>query len=280
MDDYKEVEALAKEDSRIVYCGVPGAYAESAAKKYFGEESDVYNVKSFDDVVSEVVSGKAEFGVLPIENSSAGFVAGIYDIIRNSGVNIVGEVVLDIEHALLGLPEAVMSDIKKVYSHPQGLMQCKDYIDEHGFTAESVSNTAVAAKRVMDKGNVSEAAIASERAAEIYGLKILARRINFQSDNSTRFVIVTNKKVFLSTADKISISFTTQHKAGALYEILGRINENGVNMTSIESRPSLRKKWEYVFYVSFEGKLTDKNVRKALGEILAESREMDVLGTF
>lgn len=280
VDEYTEVDALTRDDSRIVYCGVPGAYAESAAKKYFGEEADVYNVKSFDDVVSEVVSGKAEFGVLPIENSSAGFVAGIYDIIRSSGVNIVGEVVLDIEHALLGLPEAVMSDIKKVYSHPQGLMQCKDYIDEHGFTAESVSNTAVAAKRVMDKGNVSEAAIASERAAEIYGLKILARRINFQSDNSTRFVIVTNKKVFLSTADKISISFTTQHKAGALYEILGRINENGVNMTSIESRPSLRKKWEYVFYVSFEGKITDKNVRKALGEILAESREMDVLGTF
>jgi 2-amino-4-hydroxy-6-hydroxymethyldihydropteridine pyrophosphokinase len=279
VDAYTEVENL-KEDAGIVYCGVPGAYAESAAKKYFGEESDVYGVKSFDDVVSEVVSGKADYGVLPIENSSAGFVAGIYDIIRNSGVNIVGEVVLDIEHALLGLPDAVLSDIRKVYSHPQGLMQCKDYIDEHGFTAESVSNTAVAAKRVMDKKNISEAAIASERAAELYGLKILARRINFLSDNSTRFVIISNRKIFLSTADKISISFTTQHKAGALYDILGRINENGINMTSIESRPSLRKKWEYVFYVSFEGKLTDKNVRKALGEILSESREMEVLGTF
>ncbi len=279
-DEYSEVEELGDSNSRIVYCGVPGAYAESAAKKYFGENANVYNVKSFDDVVSETVSGKAEFGVLPIENSSAGFVAGIYDIIRNSGVQIVGQVVLDIEHALLGLPDAHISDIRKVYSHPQGLMQCKDFIDEHGFAAESLSNTALAARRVKDKGDIREAAIASERAAELYGLKILARRINFQNDNSTKFVIVTAKKVFLSTSDKISISFTLQHKVGSLYEILGRINENGVNMTSIESRPSLRKKWEYVFYVSFEGKLTDKNVRKALGEILAESREMNLLGTF
>ena len=279
-DDYTEVEELGTTDSRIVYCGVPGAYAESAAKKYFGENANVYNVKSFDDVVSETVSGKAEYGVLPIENSSAGFVAGIYDIIRNSGVQIVGQVVLDIEHALLGLPDAHISDIRKVYSHPQGLMQCKDFIDEHGFAAESLSNTALAARRVKDKGDIREAAIASERAAELYGLKILARRINFQNDNSTKFVIVTAKKIFLSTSDKISISFTLQHKVGSLYEMLGRINENGVNMTSIESRPSLRKKWEYVFYITFEGKLTDKNVRKALGEILSESREMNLLGTF
>ena len=280
VDDYTEVETLDNGDDRIVYCGVPGAYAESAAKKYFGEDSNVYNVGSFDDVVSEVVSGSAKYGVLPIENSSAGFVAGIYDIIRSSGVQIVAEVVLDIEHALLGLKDSVLTDIKKVYSHPQGLMQCKTFIDEHGLETKSVSNTAVAASRVREKGDKTIAAIASERAAELYDLKILARRINFQSDNSTRFVVISGKKIFLSISDKISISFTTQHKAGALYEILGRINDNGINMTSIESRPSLRKKWEYIFYISFEGRLTDKNVRKALGEILAESMEMNLLGTF
>ena len=258
---------------------------ESADGQFYSSSGFIYSYTGDDN--SEV-KGKAWSVYLDTANpktvtfdvSGAGFVAGIYDIIRNSGVQIVGQVVLDIEHALLGLPDAHISDIRKVYSHPQGLMQCKDFIDEHGFQAESLSNTALAARRVKDKGDIREAAIASERAAELYGLKILARRINFQNDNSTKFVIVTAKKIFLSTSDKISISFTLQHKVGSLYEILGRINENGVNMTSIESRPSLRKKWEYVFYVSFEGKLTDKNVRKALGEIHAEAREMNLLGTF
>ena len=280
-EDYKMVDDLEiNNDTRVVYAGVPGAYAESAVIKYFGDNVSIYNVKNFDDIVEEVAAGRADYGVIPLENSSAGFVTGNYDIIKTSGVRIVAEVVLDIEHALLGVPGASISDIRKVYSHAQGLMQCKEYIDKHGFSSSSVSNTAAAAKKVREEGNPAYAAIASERAARLYNLSVLDTRINTLNDNSTKFVVVTGKKVALKDADNISICFMTAHKVGALFNIMRLFNDNGLNMTSIESRPSQRKKWQYYFYVTFNGRLTDKNVRKALGEIVREADEMEVLGTF
>lgn len=280
-EEYKMVDDLEiNSDTRVVYAGVPGAYAESAVIKYFGDNVSIYNVKNFDDIVEEVAAGRADYGVIPLENSSAGFVTGNYDIIKTSGVRIVAEVVLDIEHALLGVPGASIGDIRKVYSHAQGLMQCKEYIDKHGFSSSSVSNTAAAAKKVREEGNPAYAAIASERAARLYNLSVLDTRINTLNDNSTKFVVVTGKKVALKDADNISICFMTAHKVGALFNIMRLFNDNGLNMTSIESRPSQRKKWQYYFYVTFNGRLTDKNVRKALGEIVREADEMEVLGTF
>ena len=146
--------------------------------------------------------------------------------------------------------------------------------------AETTSNTAVAAKKVMESGDITKAAIASERAAELYNLKVLARRINFTRDNATRFVILTKKKTVLKGSDSVIICFTAPHRVGSLYQIMGIINKNSINMTRIESRPSLKKKWEYSFYVSFEGKLTDRNVSRALGEIRYETEDLTVLGTF
>ena len=274
------LDELPIEGKRIVYAGVPGAYAEEAAIRYFGENAGIENVKKFDDIVEEVSLGRADYGVIPVENSSAGFVSGNYDLIKQAGVKIVAEVVLDIEHALLGIPGANIENIEKVYSHNQGLMQCKEYINDHDFAAEAMSNTALAAQTVREKGDIRFGAIASERAAELYGLEVLAKRINSQSDNATKFAIVTKDNIALTSADCISICFTAQHRVGALYEIMGFFNKNSINMTSIESRPSRRKKWEYNFYVSFEGKLTDRKVLKALGEIEAETEEMVVLGTF
>jgi 2-amino-4-hydroxy-6-hydroxymethyldihydropteridine diphosphokinase/dihydroneopterin aldolase len=279
--EYRIVDRLSiPEGGRVVFAGVPGAYAETAMFRFFGNDISSYGVRQFEDVVNEVCMGKAAYGVIPIENSSAGFVSGSYDIIRKSGVKIVGEVILDIEHALLGLPEAELSDIRKVYSHPQGLMQCKEFIDRHDLLQVSVDNTARAAKKVKESGCIDCGAIASERAAELYGLKVLARRINFSSDNSTRFAVVSAAKQAVETSDHISICFTAPHKCGSLYHIMGHIMENGLNMTSIESRPSLKKKWEYYFYVSLEGKLTDKGVARALGAIQAETEEMIILGTY
>ena len=280
-EEYKIVDDLdINSETRVVYAGVPGAYAESAVIKYFGDDVSIYNVKSFDNIVEEVAAGRADYGVIPLENSSAGFVTGNYDIIKTSGVRIVAEVVLDIEHALLGVPGASISDIKKVYSHAQGLMQCKEYIDKHGFSTSSASNTAAAAKKVREENNPAYAAIASERAARLYNLAVLDTRINTVNDNSTKFVIVTGRKVALRDADNISICFMTAHKVGALFNIMRLFTDNGLNLTSIESRPSQRKKWQYYFYVTFNGRLTDKNVRKALGEILREADEMEVLGTY
>ena len=279
-EDYDELEELDTKGKTVVYAGVPGAYAEEAAIRFFGGQVKYTNVKKFDDVVKAVADGDAEYGVIPIENSSAGFVTGNYDIIRTAGVKIVAQITIDINHCLLGMKEARISDITKVYSHPQGLMQCKEYIDQNGFQAESVSNTARAAQRVRDDGNRSHAAISSERAAEIYDLKILDRNINFSADNSTKFVILTREKVFLSNSVNVSICFTTQHKVGALYDVMGIIDVNQLNMTSIESRPSLKHKWEYWFYVTFEGKLRDRNVIKALRELEANTDELIILGTY
>ena len=279
-ENYECIDELDTKGKKICYAGVPGAYAEEAAIRYFGGGVDYINVKRFDDVVMAVADGRAEYGVIPIENSSAGFVSGNYDIIRTSGVKIVAQITIDINHCLLGMKEAVISDITKVISHPQGLMQCKDYIDQNGFKSESVSNTARAAERVRNDGIRSQGAISSERAAEIYGLKILDRNINFSSDNATKFVVLTREEVFLSDAVNVSVCFTTQHKVGALYDVMGIIDRNELNMTSIESRPSLMHKWEYRFYVTFEGKLTDRNVIKALRELKANTDEMIILGTY
>ena len=274
------VDDLWVKEKKIVYAGVPGAYAEAAAIKYFGENADIHNVKSFDKVVREVSEGISDYGVIPIENSSAGFVSGNYDIIKNGNVHIVDEVVIDIEHALLGIPGATIDDIKKVISHDQGLMQCKDFIDDYDLKKEAVSNTAVAAKRVMEMQDKTLGAIASERAAELYGLKVLKKKVNFSRENATKFVILTHKNIALSKSNRISICFNAAHRVGALYRIMGLFNENMINMTSIESRPSLLRKWEYTFYVSFEGKFSDKNVIKTLEEIYADCDELCFLGTF
>ncbi len=279
-EDYEEIDHLSLTGKSVVYAGVPGAYAEEAAIKYFGDKVIYKNVKRFDDVVKAVAEGDAEYGVIPIENSSAGFVTGNYDIIRTGGVKIVAQITIDINHCLLGLPESDISDITKVYSHRQGLMQCKDFIDQHGFKSENVSNTARAAERVKDEGLINQAAISSERAAEIYGLKILDKNINFSDDNATKFVILTKEEVYLTDATNVSVCFTTQHKVGALYDVMGIIDTNQLNMTSIESRPSLKHQWEYRFYVTFEGKLTDRNVIRALRELEANTDEMIILGTY
>ncbi len=279
-EDYQEIEELPLKGKTVVYAGVPGAYAEEAAIRFFGGSVAYKNVKKFEQVVMAVADGTADYGVIPIENSSAGFVTGNYDIIRTGGVKIIAQVTLDINHCLLGLNDAEISDITKVFSHPQGLMQCKEYIDQNGFKAESASNTARAAERVRDEGIKSQAAISSERAAEIYGLKILDKNINFSADNSTKFVILTREEVFLSDSINVSICFTTQHKVGALYDVMGIIDRNELNMTSIESRPSLKHKWEYWFYVTFEGKLTDRNVINALRQLKANTDEMIILGTY
>ncbi|MBR6402036.1 MAG: 2-amino-4-hydroxy-6-hydroxymethyldihydropteridine diphosphokinase [Eubacterium sp.] len=279
-ENFTVLDELDTDGKSVVYAGVPGAYAEEAAIKFFGNRVQYKNVKKFDDVVRAVADGEVEYGVIPIENSSAGFVSGNYDIIRSGNVKIVAQVMLDINHCLLGLPDAEISDITKVYSHPQGLMQCKDYIEDNGFQGESVSNTARAAQRVRDDGVKSHAAISSERAAEIYNLKILDKNVNFSDDNSTKFVIITKEEVFLSDAVNVSVCFTTQHKVGALYDVMGIIDKNHLNMTSIESRPSLKRKWEYWFYVTFEGKFTDRNVIKALREMEANTDEMIVLGSY
>ena len=267
-------------DTKVAYAGVPGAFAEMAMVDYFGENVEAINVKEFRDVADLVAEGKADYGVLPIENSSAGFVNGIYDLLDRYQLSIVGEQKVKVNQCLLGIPGTELSDIKTVFSHPQGLMQAREYLEDKDWKEVSMNNTAVSAKKVHDDGDKSQVAIASERAAKLYGLAVLNPMLNVSENNTARFVIVSNKKEYVKNANKVSISFSLPHKSGTLYNILAHFIFNNVNMTSIESIPLSGRQWEYCFFVDFEGNLSDSAVKNALKGIMAETEEFRILGCF
>lgn len=279
--DFTEVEALKKDGIRVVFQGVEGAYSHAAVRTYFGEDADAYHVPKFEDTMREIEEGRADYAVLPIENSTAGFVIDNYDLLAKYQNYIVGEVYIPISHMLLGRPDAELSDIKTIYSHPQALMQCTEYLDIHkDWNRISVLNTAVAAKKVMDEGDKSQAAIASRVAGELYGLKELAEGINNEKCNTTRFIVLAKNPVYEKKASKISIMFEIPHVSGSLYNILGNFIFNGVNMIMIESRPIPEKTFEYRFFVDFEGNLSDAAVRNALTGIGAEASVLKILGNY
>lgn len=266
--------------TRVVYAGVPGAFAEAAMIEYFGEEIVSSNVKEFYEVAKLVAEGEADYGVLPIENSSGGFVSGIYDLLDRYQLSIVGEQLVRVNQCLLGIPGTDISKVQTVFSHPQGLIQAKEYLEDKSWKQMSMNNTALSAKKVRDDGDVTQVAIASERAAKLYGLSVLNPQLNVADNNTTRFVIVSNKKEYMKKANKVSISFALAHECGSLYNILAHFIFNNVNMTSIESIPLTGKQWEYCFFVDFEGNLGDDEVKNALKGIMAETDDFRILGCF
>ncbi len=278
---FSEIERLkVTQDTKVVYAGVPGAFAETAMVAYFGEGMQGYHVKEFLDVAKQVAEGTASYGVLPIENSSAGFVNGIYDLLERFSLSIVGEQMIQINQCLLGIPGTDLSKVKMVYSHPQGFLQSKEYLEDKNWKQVSMANTAESAKKVCDEGDMTQVAIASERAAKMYGLSVLNPQLNVADNNTTRFVIVSNKKEYVKDADKVSISFSLPHTCGTLYNILAHFIFNDINMTSIESVPLSGKQWEYCFFVDFEGNLGDNRVKNALKGIMAETEDFRILGCF
>ena len=228
-----------------------------------------------------VKNKEADYGVLPIENSSAGIVSENYDLMVEYDNCIVGEQIIQINHALLGLPDAELSDITDVYSHPQALMQCGRYLESHReWEKHSLKNTAMAAKKVKEDGKKHKAAIASSLTADIYGLKVLDECIQDNRMNATRFIIVSGKRVFTSKAEKISICFEGMHESGSLYHMLSHFIYNGINMNHIESRPVQGKNWEYRFFVDFEGNLNDAAVQNALRGLTEETLGLKILGNY
>lgn len=266
--------------TKVVYAGVPGAFAETAMVAYFGEKINGSNVKDFHEVAQSVAEGKADYGVLPIENSTAGFVNGIYDLLDRFSLSIVGEQKVCVNQCLLGIPGTELSDVKTVFSHPQGLMQSKEYLEQTDWKQVSMANTALSAKKVHDDMDKTQVAIASQRAAQIYGLSVLNPKLNVSDNNTTRFVIVSKKREYEGKANKVSISFSLPHTCGTLYNILAHFIFNNVNMTSIESIPLSGKQWEYCFFVDFEGNLGDVDVVNALKGIMAETENFRILGCF
>ena len=228
-----------------------------------------------------IQNGEADYAVFPIENSSAGIVSENYDLMVEYNNYIVGEQIIRIDHALLGLPEATMDDITDIYSHPQALMQCSKYLENHrDWEKHSLKNTAMSAQKIKEDGKKNKAAIASTLTADIYGLKVLDEAIHNNKNNSTKFIIVANKKIFESRANKISISFEVPHESGSLYHKLSHFIYNGINMNKIESRPVQGKAWEYRFFVDIEGNLNDAAVQNALRGLTEETIRLKILGNY
>ncbi len=278
---FTQVDRLKTENVRVVYQGVEGAYQHAAALQYFGSAAAYYHVPAMEDAMVEVEEGRADYAVLPIENSSAGAVSNNYDLLIRHQVYLVGEIQLAVSHALLGLPGARLEDIRQVYSHPQALMQCAPYLNSHREWRQiSAANTAGAAKRILEDGDPAQAAIASEIAGRLYGLQVLERCINFDKNNTTRFMVLSREAVYRKGAGKVSICFEGAHKSGSLYHMLGNLMYNDLNMLMIESRPIEGRNWEYRFFVDLEGSLSDPAVQNALKGISEEAARLRILGNY
>ncbi len=276
-----DVDQLEVQKARVVFQGAEGAYSQMAMLKYFGEDVDSFHVDTFRDAMCAIEEGSADFAVLPIENSTAGIVSEIYDLLVEFENYIVGEQIIKIEHCLLGVPGTDIDQIRTVYSHPQSLMQSARYLNAHeNWKQISMQNNAFAARKVIEDLDLSQAAIASEQAAKIYGLDILERGVNQSTDNSTRFIIVTNQKIFLKNAAKVSLCLEVSHESGSLYRILSHFIYNNLNMCKIESRPIEERNWEYRFFIDFEGNLADGAVKNALRGLREEARSMKILGNY
>lgn len=274
------VDELETKAARVVFQGAEGAYSQAAMMKYFGDKVNSFHVDTFREAMGAIDEGSADFAVLPIENSTAGIVNEIYDLLQEYENYIVGEQIIRIEHCLLGVPGATMEDIKTVYSHPQSLMQSAKFLENHSWQLISMQNNAFAARKVAEEQDKSQAAIASEYAGQIYGLEVLQKGVNHSGTNSTRFIIVTNQKIFKRDARKVSICFEVPHESGSLYHMLSHFIYNNLNMTKIESRPIEGRNWEYRFFVDFEGNLADSAVKNALRGLREEARNMKILGNY
>jgi chorismate mutase/prephenate dehydratase len=279
--EFTPVDGIAFANAKVVFQGVEGAYSQQAMQEFFGADTKSRHVDTWRDAMEAIAQGDADYAVLPIENSSAGSVSENYDLLAEYDIAIVGEQIIPIDHCLLGVQGASLSDITDVYSHPQALMQCSKYLDDHGgWETHSMKNTAGAAKKVCEKNEKSKAAIAAGITAEIYGLAILDRKIQNNKNNFTRFIIVSGQKVFDRKADKISITFEIPHRSGSLYRTLSHLIENDLNMNRIESRPIQGKTWEYRFFIDIEGSLTDPKVQRALLGLERETEQLRILGNY
>lgn len=270
-----------EKDITVGFQGLPGSYSEQALREYFGEDICNKNLPNFEDVFKALEVGEIDYGVLPLENSFTGGIAEVYDLLCRYGFYIVGEKGIKVEHNLLALPGTRLKDIEDVYSHPQALQQCSSFLQSNSdWNLISCSNTAVSAKIVGESDSKSKAAIAGTRAANLYGLTVLANSINNDSYNYTRFIIIGRKLEINITSDKISLAVAISHEPGSLYRVLSHFAENGLNMLKIESRPILNKPWEYLFYVDFEGSLGNEAVKEAVKGIKKDSVYFQMLGNY
>ncbi len=264
----------------IAFQGEDGAYSQEAVFETFGSETKTIPCRTFSDVFRAVNSGAADLGMLPIENSTAGAINQSYDLLLDYDLKITREVIFRVRHALMVPQGVALADVRRVYSHPQALTQCERFIAEHSWESVVAYDTAGAAKQLATSGEKDAGAIASETAARLYGLGILARGIEDLPNNLTRFFVIAHAEPPRAENSKTSVVFATRHVPGALHTCLGEFASRGINLTKLESRPDRRLPWHYVFYLDFEGHWSDAPCRDALVGLLSKSSFLKVLGSY
>lgn len=262
----------------VCYQGLPFSYSESVAKALF-EGKKLINVESFENVFKNIFENSADVGIIPIENSTAGYVNDVYDLLLKYDLYINYSYIKKVDHCIAGTKDSVLENIKEVYSHPQALMQCADYIKKHGMKTNNEINTAVAAKRISEKNNKTIGCICSPEAADFYGLKIHEQQINHEH-NYTRFGAITKHLICDKSHNKVSIVFSVPHKIGTLNEVLSYFSYYNINLSYIYSRPLVNKPWEYLFYLDFEGNLLNDDVLSLLNQLNIELPFLKILGSF
>jgi len=265
---------------KVAFQGERGAFSEDAAAKLFGGDIDFLPSIRLKEVFELVSQDKVEFGVVPVENSQAGSINETYDLLLTYPLNISAEVILRVSHCLMALPGEKLADITAIYSHPQALAQCEEFLSKLKVETMSSYDTAGSAKMIKEKGLRSCAAIASKRAADIYGLEVLAPEIETSVNNYTKFVAISKQKAKPAQRNKTSLVFAAEHRPGSLYRILGIFATRGINLTKLESRPSRAKPWEYVFYADFEGHSDGEVYREAMIELQREATFVKILGSY
>jgi prephenate dehydratase len=266
--------------SIVSFQGVAGAYSEEAIRQYFGPDVEVCPCRTFSDLFIAVEEGSAEYGMLPIENAVAGSVVQSYELLMEHDLRVRAEVILRVRHRLQALPGTKLSDLKRVKSHPQALAQCERYLARRGLEAVPSFDTAGSARDLAQNPEPETGAIASELAAELYGLEILDDGIEDLSFNYTRFFVLGLDDPPRAQRSKTSLIFTTRHNPGALYDSLGEFAKRNINLTKIESRPRRNRPWQYLFYLDFEGHWQDTECEAALMGLLRRASFVKLLGSY
>lgn len=275
----KETIPYDSSDLKLACFGVPGTYAERACRNVFPNSDPVF-YPSFQEVFAAIQNNEASFGIVPIENSTAGSVTEVYDLMLKYRFYIVSAVQISIDHCLAARKGTKLEDIKKVYSHRQALMQCSDFLRSRGLWHEEYQSTAAAAQMAANPENEGVAAICSKEAAEDYGLEVLLSGFQNDPNNTTRFIVISKELCIEKNADKISLCFSLPHRTGSLHNILCRFAADGLNLTKIESRPKLGSGFEYLFYLDFSGNIKDDNTMPLMRALSDELTDFSFLGNY
>jgi len=265
----------------VAYQGERGAYSEDAVSKAFGNDAEPIPCLEFRDAFDAVDTGSATHAVLPVENSIEGTVAQVNDLLLEHDLTVTGEIILPVDHCLIGNPKSRIEDVRAVYSHPQALGQCRRFLARHPTWRQVPTyDTAGSVRMIKERGRKDEAAIASRRSAAVYRMKVLAESVQMDHENYTRFFILEKHPRAVRDANKTSIAFIAKNVPGALHACLGEFARRGINLTKLESRPRRARPWNYVFYADFEGSMDEPECREAVGALVTTAGFVKVLGSY